>query len=270
MTVMMLLQGGPLDGERQIVEALPTDPGSLMVFNIPNWQTFAPDGTTVVDLGLEAIYSYLQPGPPPVPANGDTWDSAWVYQFAEEIYVAPPAPISPPVVPGNLVNGQVFLALNANLAVAATTIPGAQFLAETHLDVDGTVTPFESAQVTMSAVTVLQAAGYSTFGFGMNATSGMTVAATTQMGPPTLPDGGGVTPASGPHNSANPVTITGTNFTGSTGVTFGGMAATTVVVVSSTQITCNTPLYPSAASVPVVVQNPRGNASTIDPAYTFT
>lgn len=37
------------------------------------------------------------------------------------------------------------------------------------------------------------------------------------------------------------ITLTGTNFTGTTGVTIGGVAATNVVVVSATSITCTTP-----------------------------
>lgn len=182
MTVYMILQGGPLDGEKQIVESLPTDPGSQMLFSIPNWQTFAPDGTTVVDLGLEEVYTYLQPGPPPVPANGDTWDTSWIFKFAGEVYVPTPPPITPPVVPPEVAGNQVAMFVNGNLTVVYSTSPGAQFVAESLLDVQGTVTPFQSAQVTMQAVSVLQGLGYSIFGCYLLAYSGLSVAATTQIG----------------------------------------------------------------------------------------
>jgi len=184
MTVLMILQDGPLDGESQIVEVLPTDPGSVMVFNIPNWQTFAPDGTTVVDLGLQVIYSFVRQGRPPNPGDPDfdTWDTSWVFEFAGEEYVPPPPPITPPVVPGNLVNGQVAMFINGNLAVVFSTLPGAQFVAESLMDVQGAVTPFQTAQVIMQAVSVLQAIGYSTFGIGLGANSGLIVTATTQIG----------------------------------------------------------------------------------------
>jgi hypothetical protein len=182
MTVMMMLQGGPLDGERQIVETLPTAPGSQMLFSLPHYQTFAADGTTVTDLGLEVIYSFLQAGPPPVPANGDTWDSSWVYQFVVEVYVTPPAPITPPVIPPVVGGNQVAMFVTGGLTVVASTLPGVRYVAESHMDVEGTVTPFQWAQVSMQAVTVLQAIGYSVFGLYMGAYTSLTVAAITQIG----------------------------------------------------------------------------------------
>jgi hypothetical protein len=54
------------------------------------------------------------------------------------------------------------------------------------------------------------------------------------------------------------VTLTGTNFTGATGVTIGGVACTSVVVVSATSITCVTPAG-SAGDASVVVTTPDGS-----------
>ena len=51
------------------------------------------------------------------------------------------------------------------------------------------------------------------------------------------------------------MTITGTNFAAGATVTFGGTAATNVVVVSSTSITATTPAG-SAGAVTVTVTNP--------------
>lgn len=57
------------------------------------------------------------------------------------------------------------------------------------------------------------------------------------------------------------VTLTGANFAGTTGVTIGGVACTSVVVVSDTSITCVTPAG-SAGDASVVVTNGSGsNAS---------
>ena len=62
----------------------------------------------------------------------------------------------------------------------------------------------------------------------------------------------GVTPNTGPAAGGTPVTITGTNFISPVSVTFGGVAATNVVVVNSTTITATTPAH-AAGAVDVVV-----------------
>lgn len=54
------------------------------------------------------------------------------------------------------------------------------------------------------------------------------------------------------------VNLVGTNFTGATGVTFGGTAATAVVVNSATSITCTVPAHVTGA-VSVVVTTPSGS-----------
>ena len=85
-----------------------------------------------------------------------------------------------------------------------------------------------------------------------------------------------VAPAAGPVAGGTAVTLTGTNYTGTTGVTFGGTAATSVVVVSNTSITCVAPAH-AAGVVDVIVTNASGAASasstdkfTYDAAPTVT
>jgi hypothetical protein len=56
------------------------------------------------------------------------------------------------------------------------------------------------------------------------------------------------------------VTITGTGFTGATAVKFGGTAATSVVVVSGTSITCKSPV--KTGVVDVIVTTPSGTSTT--------
>jgi CSLREA domain-containing protein len=56
------------------------------------------------------------------------------------------------------------------------------------------------------------------------------------------------------------VTITGTNFTGATGVQFGGASATSVTVVSNTTITATSPA--GTGTVDVTVTTPSGTSAT--------
>jgi hypothetical protein len=79
----------------------------------------------------------------------------------------------------------------------------------------------------------------------------------TYMGTPTIVT---IVPNTGPAGVGTNVTISGTNFGTGMTVTFGGEAATNVVVVNSTTITCTTPLLP-AGYVEVVVTAEWGSAS---------
>jgi large repetitive protein len=65
-------------------------------------------------------------------------------------------------------------------------------------------------------------------------------------------------PTTGPAAGGTAVTITGTGFTGATLVTFAGVAATNMVVVNATTITCTTPAGTAATNAPVVVTTPGG------------
>jgi len=72
---------------------------------------------------------------------------------------------------------------------------------------------------------------------------------------------------SGPSSGGASVTITGTNFTSGVIVSFGGVAATDVVVVSLTEITCVTPVH-FPETVNVIVQESAGTA-TLTNGYTY-
>jgi hypothetical protein len=76
-----------------------------------------------------------------------------------------------------------------------------------------------------------------------------------------------VTPNSGLAAGGTAVQIVGEGLTGSTGVTFGGTAATSFVVASDALITCVTPAH-AAGAVNVVVANPRGSV-TVTNGYTY-
>ena len=70
----------------------------------------------------------------------------------------------------------------------------------------------------------------------------------------------GISPNSGPDAGGTPVTITGSGFTGATGVDFGMTAATDVTVVNSTTITAESPAGTGVVDVTVVT--PAGTSAT--------
>ena len=76
-----------------------------------------------------------------------------------------------------------------------------------------------------------------------------------------------VSPNSGSPSGGASVIITGTNFTGATGVTIGGIAATNVTVTSSTSITVTTPAG-TAGTASVLVTTP-GGANAANSLYTY-
>ena len=76
-----------------------------------------------------------------------------------------------------------------------------------------------------------------------------------------------ITPIFGPIAGGTPITITGTNLIGATSMTVGGVAATSVVVVSSTSITAVTPAG-SVGAKSVVVTTPSGTTSLAS-AFTY-
>ena len=75
--------------------------------------------------------------------------------------------------------------------------------------------------------------------------------------PPTV---SGIDPASGPTAVRTTVTITGSNFTGATSVSFGPTAAASFTVISDTQITADSPA--GSGTVNVTVTTPGGTSTT--------
>lgn len=69
-----------------------------------------------------------------------------------------------------------------------------------------------------------------------------------------------VSPSSGPIAGGTSVTIAGTNFTGATAVTFGGVAASSFTINSDTAITATVPAH-AAGAVDIVVVAPDGTAT---------
>ncbi|WP_343315725.1 putative Ig domain-containing protein [Brucella sp. BE17] len=86
----------------------------------------------------------------------------------------------------------------------------------------------------------------------------------TPASPPTVT---GVSPETGSASGGDSVTINGTNLSDTSGVTFGGNAATNISNVSATQITATTPSH-TAGVVDVIVTTPGGSV-TATGAYTY-
>ncbi|MBB6142854.1 hypothetical protein HNQ77_000798, partial [Silvibacterium bohemicum] len=78
----------------------------------------------------------------------------------------------------------------------------------------------------------------------------------------------GITPSTGPSAGGTAVTITGLDFAVGATVTFGGSAATNVVVVNSTTITATTPAG-SAGTATVTVANSGGQSGSLPAAFTY-
>ena len=78
-----------------------------------------------------------------------------------------------------------------------------------------------------------------------------------------------VDPVTGSEAGGTAVTLTGEDFRAGATVTIGGDAATDVVVVSATTITCKTPAK-TAGVYDVTVTNTDGGTDTLTDAYTYT
>jgi glucose/arabinose dehydrogenase len=78
-----------------------------------------------------------------------------------------------------------------------------------------------------------------------------------------------ISPTSGSTSGGTSVTIGGTGFLTGATVTLGGIAATNIVVVSSTSITANTPAH-AVGTVNVVVTNTDSQSGTLTNGYTYT
>lgn len=78
----------------------------------------------------------------------------------------------------------------------------------------------------------------------------------------------GVSPNQGLTAGGLEVTLAGQNFVTGAKVTFGGAAATNVIVTSGTQITAFTPAHKQGA-VSIVITNPDGQSATLAAGFTY-
>jgi CTP:molybdopterin cytidylyltransferase MocA len=211
-----------------------------------------PDKDLAEDAVVTAIGSYSATGP--VSPSGP-----WVMQMVTFKPAAGPAPTVSGIAPSS----------GPAAGGTGVTITGTNFVSGASVTFGGTaatnVVVVSGTQIT--ATTSAHAAGAVTVTVtNPDTQSGSLTNGFTYVAAPTVSN---VVPNSGPAAGGTGVTITGTNFVSGASVTFGGGAATNVVVVSGTQITATTPAHAGGA-VNVVVTNPDTQSGTLVNGFTYT
>ncbi len=176
--------------------------------------------------------------------------------FSSFTYITPPviSSISPPT--GSIVGG------------TSVTITGTNFTGATSVTFDGLSAT--SLNVVNSTTITCITPAHSDGAVDVIVTTGGGPSAVfssfTYIIPSSITD---ISPLSGPNIGGTSVTITGTNFTGATAVTFGGIAATSLNIVDSTTITCITPAVSSDGAVGVVVTTGGGPSASFS-SFTYS
>ncbi len=149
------------------------------------------------------------------------------------------------------------------------TITGKNLVGATAVDF-GTTPAASFAPKSNSAIVAVSPAGTGTVDISVTTGDGMSAPVPADLfNYVTTPAVQNVSPGTGSSSGGNRVTITGSDFLGATGVTFGSTAAASFVVDSDQAITAISPAE-SVGQVDVTVAGPDGS-SPIDPAdhYTF-
>ncbi|MEN9669459.1 MAG: hypothetical protein RLZZ386_1366, partial [Planctomycetota bacterium] len=150
------------------------------------------------------------------------------------------------------------------LGGTAITITGTNLTGASSVTVDGVAATSVNV-VSSTSITAVTPAG---------SAGAKSVAVTTAGGTASLPSAftfvvptptiSGVSPSSGTTLGGTAITITGTNLTGATSVTVGGVPATNVIVVSETVVTAVTPSTSVIGTKNVSVSTNAGSAIQID------
>lgn len=150
------------------------------------------------------------------------------------------------------------------------TVGGASIPTTTTVQFANVVAPPGSCTITLPYRGL--AAGTGTFSVAAFTPSGypQTASASTSITVlPAAPTVTALSPASGPLGGGTAVTLTGTNFTGATAVSFGASPAASFSLDSATQITATAPAG-SAGAVDVTVTTPSGTSATAGAGNDYT
>ena len=154
----------------------------------------------------------------------------------------------------------------------AVTITGTGFTGTTNVKFANTsATPTVVNDTTITVTSPAHAVGVvDVTVIGPNGTSATTAADQfTYIADNVAPTVSGLSPAGGTTLGGTTVTLTGSGFTGTTGVQFGGTGGTGVSVVNDTTVTVITPAH-AAGQVDVTVTNPQGTSTAVNADhYTF-
>ena len=150
------------------------------------------------------------------------------------------------------------------------TITGTDFVTGATVTLGGTAATnvVVTNSTTLTATTPAHAAGAVTVTVtNPDTQSGSLASGFTYTSSP-APTVSSVSPNNGPVAGGTGVTITGTGFVTGATVTFGGTAATNVVVTNSTTLTATTPAH-AAGAVAVTVTNPDTQSGTLASGFTY-
>ncbi len=211
---------------------------SVTVVNSTTVTAVTPSGTA----GAKAV-SVTTPGGTANLANGFT-------------YVAAPAISSVNPIQGPTAGGTVITITGTNLTgTSAVSIGGNAANSVT------VVNPNTVTAVTPPGAAGAKPVSLTTPGGTANLANGFTYVIV----PPTISE---VTPNAGPTAGGTPITITGTNLSETSTVTIGGVAATGVVVASSTTVTAVTPPGTSGPKT-VTILTAQGSTASLTTGFTY-
>lgn len=195
---------------------------------------------------------------PPLVVNGRVYVATWSQQVAVYGLIAP-APVLTSVSPtSGPTGGNTPVRLSGQNFVSGATVTFGGAAATSVVVVNGTQINANTPPHAQGSVNVVVT---NPDGQSITLANGFTFVVVA----PTV---SGVSPATGLTGGGTHVTLKGTNFASGATVSFGGAAATSVVVVSGTQITANTPPHKSGA-VNVVVTNPGGQRGTLASGFVY-
>ncbi len=141
------------------------------------------------------------------------------------------------------------------------TITGTGFTGATSVTIGGTSVPFTVAgdtRITATLSLAVVAGDLLVQVTNPGGTSGAGAAADFSYAPPTV---SGISESSG--NAGDVITITGQGLSAATGVSFGGVAATSFTVVSDTEISTTVPAGTAGTTVDVTVAGPAGTSAAV-------
>ena len=233
----------------------PPTPGALYAFNAGNVATQLWNSN--LNAARDSFGNFAKFVPPLV-ANGKVYVATWSDQVSVYGLLAP-VPILNTVSPtsGPTAGGTAVKLTGQNFSPGATVTFGGAAATNVLVLTGSQITAKTPSHAQGSTNVVVTNHG------GRSATlaNGFTFVAPA-------PKVTALSPASGTTAGGSAVTLTGQNFASGATVTFGGAAATAVLVVSATQITAKTPPH-AQASVSVTVTNPGGQSGTLANGFTF-
>jgi hypothetical protein len=165
--------------------------------------------------------------------------------------------------------GSVSPPLGTTLGGTSVTVTGTNFVPGATLSIGGTAASNVAVvnSTTLTATSPAHAAGVvNVVVTNPNTESGTLTNGFTYVS--TAPTVASVTPSSGLTTGGTAVSIVGTNFVAGATVSFGGTAASNVVVLNSTTLTATTPAH-AAGGVNVVVTNPDTQTGALVNGFTF-